>query len=188
MLILYQHSSPRTVNSIMLPRPILPGTTYMVSRRVTQRQFLLRPSRSTNQIFRYCLAHAASISGVQLHAVCVMSNHYHIICTDVRGLLPKFVGELNKLVTKCINASYGRWENVWAASTQTSYVRLADADAMLRESAYALANPTDPRGYRLRNLNTLVWGKRECWRIPPSAVVARGMIFNGVGNFPAPTR
>ena len=70
-----------------------------------------------------------------------MSNHYHIICTDVRGLLPKFVGELNKLVAKCINASLGRWENVWAAGTQTSYVRLEDADAMIRKSAYALANP-----------------------------------------------
>ena len=125
----------------MLPRQILPGTTYMVSRRVTQRLFLLRPSRKTNQIFNYCLARAAQISGVRLHAVCVMSNHYHIICTDVRGLLPKFVAELNKLVAKCINASCGRWENLWAAGVQTSYVRLIDADAMIRESAYVLANP-----------------------------------------------
>jgi hypothetical protein len=39
-----------------LPRQVLPGSTYLVTRRCTQRQFLLKPTRLTCQIFAYCLA------------------------------------------------------------------------------------------------------------------------------------
>jgi putative transposase len=39
-----------------LPREVLPGRTYMITRRCTQRQFLLRPDSATNNAFMYCLA------------------------------------------------------------------------------------------------------------------------------------
>jgi len=122
---------------------IVSGTTYMVTRRVSQRQFLLRPSRAANQIFRYCLAWAASRYRVDVHAVCVLSNHYHIVCTDTLGRLPDFVAELNKLVAKCVNASLGRWENLWAGGVQPSYVRLEDDQAKQEKAAYTLANPVE---------------------------------------------
>jgi len=38
------------------PRQVLPGTTYLVSRRCAQRQFLLKPSRTTNEVFGFVLA------------------------------------------------------------------------------------------------------------------------------------
>lgn len=60
-----------------VPRCILPGTTYLVTRRCAQRQFLLRPSAETTAIFRYVLALAVHRFGVQLHAACVLSNHFH---------------------------------------------------------------------------------------------------------------
>jgi len=34
--------------------------TYMITRRCTQRQFLMRPDDETNNAFIYCLAEAAS--------------------------------------------------------------------------------------------------------------------------------
>ena len=42
------------------PRQILPGAVYVITRRCTQRQFLLRPSNLTNQVFAYSLAVAAA--------------------------------------------------------------------------------------------------------------------------------
>ena len=42
-----------------LPRRVLSNTTYLVTRRCTQRMFLLRPSPLNTQIFIYCLAVAA---------------------------------------------------------------------------------------------------------------------------------
>ena len=47
------------------PRQVLPGTTYLVTRRCAQRQFLLRPSAVTNGVFLYVLAAAARRFGVQ---------------------------------------------------------------------------------------------------------------------------
>jgi hypothetical protein len=50
------------------PRQVLPGTTYLITRRCSQRQFLLRPSDVTNSIFLYVLALAAKRFGVEVHA------------------------------------------------------------------------------------------------------------------------
>lgn len=112
----------------------------MVTRRCTQRQYLLVPRRRTNEMIRYCVAYAASRTGVDLHAVMFMSNHYHIIVTDPDGVLPVFVACLNKLIAKTVNASLGRWENLWA-SEPASYVRLLDDEAILDKIVYALCNP-----------------------------------------------
>ncbi len=38
------------------PRQVLRGTTYLVTRRCAQRQFLLKPSKTTNEVFLYVLA------------------------------------------------------------------------------------------------------------------------------------
>ncbi len=97
------------------PRRIVPGETYLITRRCYQRTFRLRPCVQTNQIFLYCLAFAAERTGVVVHATCVMSNHHHMVVTDMHGVLPNFLRELHRLTAKAMNASQGQWENLWAA-------------------------------------------------------------------------
>jgi putative transposase len=126
---------------VTLPRQILPGRRYLITRRCTQRQFLLRPSRLTNHIVQYCLALAAERSGIVLHAVCVMSNHWHGVLTDPDARLPEFLEIFHKLVAKAQNASLGRWENLWS-SDKTSVVLLVSDNDVLEKMAYTLANPT----------------------------------------------
>ena len=124
------------------PRQVLPGTTYLVSRRCAQRQFLLRPSRRVNHIFHFCLAVAAQRTGIQLHAYCALSNHYHLVLTDPAGKLPEFMHWFNEHVAKSINALLGRWEAVWAQGSYSA-VRLADVEAVLNELVYVYTNPVD---------------------------------------------
>lgn len=124
-----------------LPRPILPGTSYLVTRSCTQQQFLLLPNRLTAAVFLFCLALAQQVTKVKIHAIVVMSNHYHLVITDPLGRLPEFVQILNKFVAKCLNAHYGRCENLWAAGEQTSFVELGDDDALLEKAAYTVTNP-----------------------------------------------
>jgi REP element-mobilizing transposase RayT len=122
------------------PRRIVPGETYLVTRRCSQRSFRLRPSAETNRIFLYCLAFAAHRTGVVLHACCVMSNHHHLVITDTRGLLPIFLRELHRLTAKAMNAAQGQWENLWAAEPCSAVRLVTDADVE-DKIAYVVANP-----------------------------------------------
>ena len=122
------------------PRQVLPGTTYLVTRRCSQRQFLLRPSATTNQVFLYLLAVAAHRFGVEVHAFCVLSNHYHLVVTDPQARLPAFHQLLDALVARALNASLGRWEAFWAPNSYSA-VRIDSPDDVLDKVAYVLANP-----------------------------------------------
>jgi REP element-mobilizing transposase RayT len=124
----------------MLPRQVLPGSTYLLSRRCTQRQFLLTPTATTTAIFGYCLAVAAIRCGVRVHALCVMSNHWHAVITDSEGRVPEFCAYLHRLVARAVNASLGRWENLWATE-QPSLVRLLGPDDVLAKTTYVVLNP-----------------------------------------------
>lgn len=128
----------------MAPRQIIPGTTLMLTRRCFGRQFLLRPDRTINRIFKFCLAVAAARTGVLVHAYCVMSNHYHLIVTDVHGNLPEFMHWFNEYVAKCGNAHRGRWESFWAPGSY-SLVTLVDWEDVVDKAAYVLANPISAR-------------------------------------------
>jgi putative transposase len=126
---------------VTAPREVLPGKTYLITRRCTQRQFLLRPSRLTNQIVRYCLGVAAHKTGVLLHAACFMSNHWHGVITDPFARLPEFLEHFHRLLARAQNASLGRWENFWS-SDKTSVVLLVSDEDVLEKMAYTIANPT----------------------------------------------
>jgi putative transposase len=125
---------------VTAPRRVVPGTTYLVSRRCTQREFLLKPSALTNLIFKFVLAVAAARYGVLIHAVCVMSNHVHLVLTDPGANLPDFSRLLDGVVAKALNALHGRWENFWAPSSYSA-VALADPADIVEKVAYTLANP-----------------------------------------------
>jgi len=88
----------------------------------------------------YCLGYAASRYGVRLHAVCVLSNHFHLVLTDVRGNLPEFMLWLDGTLARGLNAYYGRCENFWAPGTY-SRVELLDPAAVLEKMVYTLVNP-----------------------------------------------
>jgi putative transposase len=123
-----------------LPRLILPGRTYLVTRRCTQRQFLLRPDPDTTQAFLYCLAYAAKGAGMRVIAFLAHSNHHHTVVVDPDGRMPQFLETFHKLIAKHQNALRCRWENFWA-SESTSVVELVGPDDILSKIVYTLTNP-----------------------------------------------
>lgn len=127
-----------------LPREVIPGRFYMVTRRCTQRQLLLRPDKETNNAFLYCLAEAAQRFDIEVILPCAMSNHHHTVVFDRHGRLPAFNEHFHKLFARCQNALRGRWENLWA-SEQISVVRLVNAADVLSKLVYAATNPVKDR-------------------------------------------
>ena len=125
-----------------LPRPVVPGQTVLITRRCSERRFFLLPAALVNQILLYCLAVAAERYGILVHAVCFMSNHWHVVLTDAFGNRPEFCRWFHEFTAKCLNVMYGRWENVWATEP-TSVVTLVGDQAQLEKTVYTLCNPVE---------------------------------------------
>jgi putative transposase len=160
------------------PRSIVPGATYLVTRRTTQRMLMLRPGAEANEIFLYCLAYAAQRTGVEIHGFVQMSNHWHGVVTDPLGRLPEFLQQLHRLVACAMNALLGRVENFWSCEAP-SYVRLDDPDDVLDKLAYMAANPVaaglveDPREWP--GMITTRLGEAHVARRPETYFAKRGM-------------
>jgi len=165
------------------PRQVLPGATYLVSRRCSQRQFLLKPTRTTNDVLLYVLAVAASRYGVEVHAFCVLSNHYHLVVTDPDARLPAFQQFLDALVARAINASLGRWESFWAPDSYSA-VRLASSTDVLDKIAYVLANPVAAGLVRSGRLWPGLWSAPDQVGGEPLQVRRPDHFFDPKGSLP----
>lgn len=123
-----------------LPREVVPGRSYLITRRCTQRQFLLRPDDKTNQAVLYCLAEAAQRFQIDPYWLGTVSNHYHGGIGDPLGNYPKFLAHFHRTLAKVLNARWRRRENFWA-SEQTSVVRLLEPEDHFGKMIYSLGNP-----------------------------------------------
>lgn len=122
------------------PREVLPGRSYLITRRCTQRLFLMRPDAETNEAFVYCLAVAAQRYDIDVLFTVAMSNHHHTGIHDRHSNYPAFLEYFHKLFAKCQNALRGRRENFWS-NEQTNVVRLVDAEDILNKLVYTVCNP-----------------------------------------------
>ena len=127
-------------NTMTLPRAVLPGKFYKLTRRCTQRQFLLRPDEEMNNAFVYCLAEAALRFGIELIASQQMSNHHHTDLFDRHGHIIEFTEHFHKMLAKCVNALRGRWENTWSTESPC-IVELVDRSDVVEKMVYTATNP-----------------------------------------------
>ncbi len=125
-------------------RPVIPGQISLVTRRCAGRRFLLVPLRDITEVFGYALGYAAGKFGVKIHAVCVLSNHYHLVLTDCLGLLPEFMHWLNGTLARCLNRYHDREENFWAPPPY-SRVDLGESNDIVSKMVYTLANPVSAK-------------------------------------------
>ncbi len=169
------------------PRQVLRGTTYLVSRRSTQREFLLKPTTLTTRIFKFVLAVAAARYGIRIHAACVMSNHYHLVLTDPRAFLPDFCHLLDGVLAKALNALYGRWENFWAPNSYSA-VALVTPAAIIDKVAYALANPAAAHLVEHGRHWPGVWSNPRSIGGPGVRVERPGHYFSQEGSMPESER
>src|SRR5690348_8892155 len=113
-----------------LPRQVIPESFYMITRRCTQRQLLLRPDPVTNETFLYCLAEAAQRFAIEVILPSALSNHHHTTVFDRLGTIIEFTEHFHKMFAKAQNAHRGRWENFWS-SEPPCIVRLVDRNDVI---------------------------------------------------------
>ncbi len=124
-----------------LPRQVVPGRDYMITRRCSERRFFLRPDEDTNNAFIYCLALAARRAKVEVTFSVALSNHHHTGIHDPDGNFPVFIEHFHGLLARCQNAYLGRYEGFWS-SEPTSVVHLVEPNDILDKMTYAFTNPT----------------------------------------------
>jgi putative transposase len=125
------------------------GATLALSRRTTRRHFLLHPdeARQMEQVYWYCLAYAAKLHGVLVHAACLMSTHSHEVITDVRGEYPRFLHTFHRYLALCTKAYRGWPEEVFDKRSSGAHALLT-AEATIESIAYLIANPVEALAVR----------------------------------------
>jgi len=117
-------------------RRVLEGSTVAVVRRCSERRFFLRPGSRLNRAIRFLLGCYANKHGIKLHGFTFMGNHFHLILTDAKGRLPRFMEEFDAMLSRVINHDLGRQGRLWESGPYTSWV-LETREELLQHLVYA---------------------------------------------------
>ena len=114
----------------------------MITRRTTQRQYLLKNSRdgATKNDIGYLFALAATRTGQIVSGVLIMSNHYHAVMFDVAARRSKFMQCFHSLTGKVMNKRLQRRESLWSTHAPGDTL-LLDTEAVVDALIYTWLNP-----------------------------------------------
>jgi putative transposase len=121
------------------PRRIVPGRLCFVTARAVGRMFRFVPQREVVRVFEYLFAVAATKYGMQVHELLCMSNHFHVLMTDVEGRLPDFMEYFDSLLARSLNAMRGTSGSVFEKGY--GLVEVTDEEKAIEHAVYTLANP-----------------------------------------------
>lgn len=139
--------------------------------RAILRQHRFAPEQRIVDTIWYCLAVAAQKYQVQLHGFVWMSNHYHLVLTDIDAELPDFMRDLNSLISKALNAVRKIQGQNFARGGYNA-VAVADGAKILEHCAYSEANPcraglvATARGWGSVTSANMEFGQRKSVRRP----------------------
>jgi len=135
-------------------------TTYAACRRVNDRRFLLRPDAKLTALFTWLLGVCAPIFGVEVHAVTVMSSHYHMVFSVADQRASDFFEMFNANLAKAVNVLRRLPRGIVWEPGKLSLVELKTVDAVVFEIAYAITNPVAAGLYPLGEPRLCVTGCR----------------------------
>jgi REP element-mobilizing transposase RayT len=83
-----------------------PGTLYHVTNRGADRRTIFR-SPENRLVFLAAVAFACVVYGLKLHAYCLMSNHFHLLIEDSRGMLSQAMSRFQSIYARYFNDARG---------------------------------------------------------------------------------
>lgn len=122
------------------PRIIIAHQTWFVTVRAVSRTFRFVPRPRVRAVMEYVLAATAQkfADRIHLHEYEFLSNHFHLLLTDVGRCLPEFMQDLDSALATALNAIHG----TSGSCIEKGYnaVAVQDADKVLEHAVYTLAN------------------------------------------------
>ncbi len=132
---------PRRRSRVRL-RAVRPGAVWLITKKTNDDLFHLRPDGAVNEVLLYTLLLKLKRYELHLHGYVFMSNHFHLVVTDVRGQLPAFMREFLSESGKALKVALGTTRRIWCADRYGA-TELLDRDAIERALVYLRVNPTN---------------------------------------------
>ena len=112
----------------------------MITRRVHNREFRLRPGRRVNAIVEYVIAVLVRHYALELHAFNVLSTHYHCRFFDPLGRASDFARDAHAMIAKLIIHAFGEDdESLWSPSP-ANLLEDESEDGAIDHIAYIMTN------------------------------------------------
>jgi REP element-mobilizing transposase RayT len=121
------------------PRSVFPadGVWHVTTRGVERRQVFL--DRADARVFLHVLDRTVAALELDVHALCLMPNHYHLVVATERATLSRAMHRVNGVYAEAFNARYGRSGHLWGDRFALWQIR--DDDHLHAACAYVAANP-----------------------------------------------
>jgi putative transposase len=124
-----------------MPRPLridYPGAWHHVMNRGIDHQTVFT-SADCHQLFFECLSEAAVRAALEVHAYCLMGNHFHLLLFSLDGRLSEGLKFLSGRFTRLVNKKSGRDGPIFRGR---SHSVSAESDAhIVQASRYIHLNP-----------------------------------------------
>ena len=134
----------RSVFLATSPRISPPGAIIMISQRVSQRMFLLKPDRQLIQNIVYILAYLQTRYDIEYHALIVLSTNLHLLLRDRRGdQLQAFNRDFFSLLARSTNCYWGRNENLFNTSKPNCVLVAPRSEDVVARFSYIDNNPVE---------------------------------------------
>lgn len=117
-----------------------PEAVYHITNRADQCMFLLRPDDDLNEIVMTWLRRAARIHDVELYAVVIMCNHFHLIARASKMNLSNFMCYFQTSVSREVNNLRNRSE-ARVFPKRFSSEPILDNESFIEKLRYVLLNP-----------------------------------------------
>ena len=105
-----------------LPRFFISDLPLHVIQRGNDRQSIFS-GRDDVQFYRNCLARAARIHGVAIHAYVFMTNHVHLLATPrLTSSVPKMMQSIGRIYVQYFKSRYHRTGTLWEGRYKASIV------------------------------------------------------------------
>ena len=116
------------------------GQCAELTRSTGHRTFYWRPGHDSRELFGYMFGKALLDCGQLAHAASCMSNHTHILLTDVSGRRSAFMQQLFSNSARKRNLQLNRRENIWAPG-EPGDMAVLDVEEVVERVLYIALQP-----------------------------------------------
>lgn len=122
------------------PVGVYEDDTLMLSRKVTEHWCLLRPTRETRALVGFMVLYWAERYGIEVLAIIVLSNHFHVVYRDPHGLSPAFTTQVDHWIARIMNRRLDRTGHAFFGPGPCRPLRCLDPDDVDRKLDYVVTN------------------------------------------------